>query len=71
MRESHWTCEVSYDGKEPFLFYSPAFYVSAEGELHAERLLQDLVNVEFAKISPHEPPKLLSVHPGRLEFYKE
>jgi hypothetical protein len=71
MRERNWTCEVSYDGKEPFLFYSPAFYVSAEGELHAERLLQDLVNTEFAKISHHPPPKVLSVLPGRLEFHKE
>lgn len=62
----YWTCEVSYDGKTPFHFFSTEMYIETETELEAEKLLSEIVSECWAKISPHPAPRLLSVIPLRV-----
>lgn len=68
--KKYWTCEVTYDGKEPFFYSSPDMFVEVESELEAEKLLESIVKDSWAKISPHPAPKLLSVLPLRVVYVK-
>ena len=65
-RIRYWTASCTYDGKQPFRFWTSAMVVEAEFETVAHDALQAIVRREWAKISPHPAPRLLEVVPGRL-----
>jgi hypothetical protein len=67
----HWTAEVTYDGKRPFLFHSASFDAVAETETEADAILQAQVSSAWAAISPHPAPRLLAIHKGRLELNED
>lgn len=62
----YWTALCRYPGHKQFLFSSPRMKVVAETESEAEPLLRRIAADEWAAISPHPCPPIVSILPGRL-----
>ena len=64
MKHMEFIAVCAYDRHTDFLFYSPAFFVTDWSSL--ETVGEQMVKDAWAKISPHEAPKILRYEPGAL-----
>lgn len=63
-----WVAVCKYPGKDEFMFHSTAF-VCHWADL--DRVAKEEVHNAWGKISPHDPPEIVNLIPGYLEYVKE
>lgn len=63
-----WVAVCAYPGKDQFRFFSPAFVSAGWSSLDDEA--REAVRDAWAKISPHDPPEIIDLIPGYLEYVK-
>ena len=56
--------ECGYPDKNEFIFYSPVF--TAQSWEEVEKKAKELINTEWAKISPYPAPKIHRIRSGCL-----
>lgn len=62
----HWVAVCQYPNKKEFLFYSREFVVDHWSDL--DRVGKEMVESEWAEISPYPAPPIVEFLPGYL-FY--
>lgn len=65
----HWSAICQYPGKKNFLFYSKAF-VAADWN-NVEEIAKQMVEEEWAEMSPHPAPPVIELIPGYIEYHRE
>lgn len=62
MKTLHWRAICQYEGKKKFSFTSSEFVVDSYSDL--EKVGREIVEREWAEISPHPAPKIIDFECG-------